>query len=139
MSSLDSLIRLHRWALDEKRQKLVGLERLHDRMQQDMQSIDAAMERESKAAGADPDTALSYPSFVASILDRRKKLKASIAELVRSVEAAREEVGEAYRDFKKYETAKANEDRRVSQRRQKREQSDADERALQTYRRRAAR
>ncbi len=139
MSSLESLIRLHRWVLDEKRNKLVGLERLQDRMQQDMRSIESAMEREGQAASANPEMAVSYPAYIASVLDRRKNLLSSIAELERSVEDARNEVAEAYQDFKRYETAKANQDQKVLRQRQRRDQNDADERALQAYRRRATR
>ena len=140
MSSLDSLLRLHRWALDEKRQKLMGLERLQDRMLKDMKALEEELARESRAAAlAGDEVGLAYPGYAASVMQRRQRLEASIAELSRSIEAAREEVAESYQDFKKYETAQSNQERRKDLRRRQREQREADDLGLELHRRRAAR
>ena len=137
MSSLDNLVRLHRWVLDEKRQKLTELERLQERMNEDLTQLERELNKEADAAQTSFEGTVAYPAYVSAVMERRKKLRNSIAELASSIEAARDEVSEAFQEFKKYELAKTNHDKRESQKRQRREQALLDEQGLQSHRRRA--
>ena len=137
MNSLQQLIRLHRWQLDEKRQKLAGLEALRAQMEQAVANLDGEVEREGKAADLSLEGAIVYPAFVAAALERRKTLCNSIAEIVVAIETAREEMAEAFNEVKRYEQAYASQQRRDTLRRSREEQALHDEQGLQQHRRRA--
>ena len=112
MSALGSLVRVHTWALNEKRQTLVGLEELSDKLQGDLEALEAELQREQSAATDSIEGTIAFPAFVAAALERRKRLRVSIANLDLGIEAAREEVREAYQEVKKYELARDNDERR---------------------------
>ena len=138
MTAIDQLVRLHRWNLDEKRQKLADLERLRDRLVGNMDSIKTDLQREREAATVSDVTSITLPAFIRATLARLEKIEESIAEVDRSIAAARDEITEAFQEFKKYETAHDNHQRREAQKRSKREQSVADELSLEIHRRQAA-
>lgn len=135
MTPFDSLLRISRWHLDEKRQKLAELERLAERLREDLQRLDDGIAAEGKLAEADNDARRAYPTFLKAEMGRRRRLEQSIADVEQEIDAARDEVNEAFRDLKKYELAKDNEAARLRQRRQKAEQNQADELGAQMHRR----
>ena len=112
MSALGSLVRVHTWALNEKRQTLAGLEELADKLHGDLEALEAELQREQSAATGSIEGTIAFPAFVAAALERRKRLRVSIANLDLGIEAAREEVREAYQEVKKYELARDNDERR---------------------------
>lgn len=138
MSSLENLVRLHRWALDEKRQKLNELEQLLHTMNQDLERLERHLDKESEVAATSLEGTLAYPSFVAAMMERRKNLRNSINEISHSADLAREEVNVAFQEFKKYELAKANDESREAKRRARREQFQLDEQAMQAHLRKAS-
>lgn len=135
MTALASLVRVHTWALNEKRQTLVGLEKLADKMHQDLENLEAELKHEQSAAATSVEGTIAFPAFVAAALERRKKLRVSIANLDLAIEAAREEVREAYQEVKKYETARDNHEQRERQRLAKREQNALDELGVNLHQR----
>ena len=137
MSALDSMVRIHRWVLDEKREKLTDIERFADKMRQDLVELDANLEDERKAAAAAPETAVTYAAFIRAALERRAKLLESIANLDAEVEAARDEVREAFQELKKFEKAESQAQTREETERRKREQLALDELGVGIYQRRA--
>ncbi len=112
MSALGSLVRVHNWALNEKRQTLGGLEELGEKLRNDLEDLEAELRREQTAATGSIEGTIAYPAFLAAALERRKRLRVSIANLDLGIEAAREEVREAYQEVKKYELARDNHERR---------------------------
>ena len=50
MSGLKNLVRVHKWILDEKRQRLAGLRQLFDRMADDIEILEETLAAERKAA-----------------------------------------------------------------------------------------
>ena len=127
MSALGSLVRVHTWALNEKRQTLVGLEELADKLQGDLEALEAELQREQSAATGSIEGTIAFPAFVAAALERRKRLRVSIANLDLGIEAAREEVREAYQEVKKYELARDNDERREQDKLALTERKDLDE------------
>lgn len=138
MTALDQLVRLHRWTLDEKRQKLAELERFRGKLQGNIDSLEADLAREQAAAERSELASLSLPNFIKATIDRRRKMEESIAEVDRSIAAARDEISEAFQEFKKYETAHGNHQRREAQKQSRREQTAADELGIDLHRRQAA-
>lgn len=105
MRPLSSLIRVHKWALDEKRQKLAGLEELVRKMRGDLEEIDRDLEREKAAATQSMAGTMAFPAFMAAAMERRRRLRQTIAELEQAVEGARDEVQAAFQEVKTYELA----------------------------------
>ena len=137
MSALDAMVRIHRWMLDEKRQKLTDMERFADKMRRDLVALDEHLGEERAAAAAAPESALTYAAFIRAALERREKLLGSIADMEREVEKAREEVRETFQELKKFEKAEAQAQSREESARKKREQLALDELGVGIYQRRA--
>ena len=138
MSNLENLVRVHQWILDEKRQRLAGLQQLLDRMAGDLEILEETLEKEREVAGNTLDGALAFQTFIPAALERRDKLRHSIANLEQEVEAARDEVGEAFQDLKKYQSAKDLQLRQEVERQRRRERVSLDERGVGLYRRNRA-
>ncbi len=102
MTALGSLVRVHSWVLDEKCQKLAGLEELAGKMHEDLENLEAELNSEQRAATGSIEGTIAFPAFVAAALERRKKLRESIANLGLAIDAARAEVREAFQEVKKY-------------------------------------
>jgi hypothetical protein len=131
------LVRLHRWTLDEKRQKLAELERFRVKLLGNIEALEADLAREQVAADRTDVTSISLPAFIKATIDRRRKIEGSIAEIDRTIAAAREEITLAFQEFKKYETAQGNHLRREALKRSRREQTVSDELGIELHRRQA--
>ncbi len=138
MTALGSLVRVRSWALNEKRQKLAGLEELADKMHQDLEQLEAELNNEQRAAAGSIEGTIAFPAFVAAALERRKKLRESIADLGLAIDAARAEVREAYQEVKKYELAQDNHERRELEKVARRERRELDELGANMHRRKKA-
>ncbi|MEQ8357341.1 MAG: flagellar FliJ family protein [Kiloniellaceae bacterium] len=138
MTALDQLVRLHRWTLDEKRQKLAELERFRVKLLGNIETLEAELAREQLAAERAQVSSISLPAFIKATIDRRRKIEDSIVEIDRSIATAREEISLAFQEFKKYETAHGNHQRREAVKRNRREQAAADELSIDLHRRQAA-
>jgi flagellar export protein FliJ len=135
MTALDSMVRVHRWVLDEKQRKLADLQAFMDKLTEDLNALDRDIETEREAAGQSDEAGSVFPAFVAAALDRRKKLCQTIANLGKETEAAREDVAEAFSELKKYELALKNQEMQESTKRSKRERMNLDELGVSIYRR----
>ena len=136
MSAIDSMVRVHSWALDEKRRQLRDLQVFMDRLEADLREVDRNIEAERQAAETcDARIAFTYPAFVSAALDRRRALVENIANLERDVEQARDQVAEAFNEFKTYEMARDNQARRKAAERDRRDRLAQDELGLSMYRR----
>ncbi len=135
MGALKSLIRVHTWALNEKRRKLAGMVQLRERLNDDLRRLREEQEREQKAASSSFEGTIAYPTFIAAALERRKRLRNSIANLEPAIEAAREEVNAEFQEVKSYEIAQDNLARRQQRDRARREQILLDDLGGQLHRR----
>ena len=107
MSSLDSLIRLHRWRLDEQRRHVVSLEELSGKLRAELERLDAEQAAEQQVAGSSMEAAYGFGSYVGAAVDRRHKLVRSLADADQQVTTAREALGEIFQEVKRYEIAAA--------------------------------
>lgn len=135
MSALNSLARVHTWALNEKRQKLAGLEQLVERMRLDLQRLDDDLVRERLAAAGSLEGTIAFPAFIAAALERRRRLRQSIADLERATETARDEVHAAFQEVKKYELARDTHQRKEQEERSRHERIALDDLGVSRYRR----
>ena len=138
MTALGSLVRVHSWALNEKRQKLAGLEDLAGKMHEDLEQLEAELNNEQRAAAGSIEGTIAFPAFVAAALERRGKLRESIANLGLAIDAARAEVREAFQEVKKYELAQDNHERREREKVARRERRELDELGTNIHQRKKA-
>ncbi len=111
MTGLAILVRLHRRILDEKRQNLADLLQLAERFKDELGVLEQSLEAERTEASRTPNGALAFQTYIAPALDRRGKLRQTIANLDSEIELARDEVGAAFQELKKYEMAQEIEKR----------------------------
>lgn len=135
MSSLENLVRVHQWILDEKRQRLLGLQQLRDRMGGDLEVLDEQLAAEREAAGRTMDGALAFQTIIPAIEERRDKLCNTIANLDKELDAARDEVGDAFQELRKYVSAQELQQRQEVEQRRRREKLPFDETGVGLYRR----
>lgn len=135
MNPLTSLIRVHKWALDEKRQKLAGLEELVRKMRADLAEIDRDLEREKEAATQSMAGTMAFPAFMAAAMERRRRLRQTIAELDHAIDDARDDVQAAFQEVKSYELALERQEREEQARLDRGEQMALDEVGAAMHRR----
>lgn len=127
MTAFKNLTRVHSWILNEKQQKLAGIVELVDKMKADLKRLEAEIDSENRAAADSIEGTVAFPAFVAAALERRRRLRQTIAELEQSIDTVREEVRAAFEEMKKYERAAELEERQKSDERARREQVEQDE------------
>ena len=136
MKGLKSLIRLHKFRLDERRRGLQELETLRLRLDAALVRLEAEVRAEKRTVETAPEMAFAFADYAASARDRRDKLVDSIDETKQQIEQAREAVNEAFQELKKYEITQANRERMAARRAARLEQAELDEVGLNVYRRR---
>ena len=135
MSGLDQLVRLQKWALDEKRRQATDLEALIDRLNGDLTKLDAEVVREVEAARNDLELQRALPGYRRAMADRRERLMKSIADLAGELEKLRDQITEAFAELKKTEQTIANRQQRQRTTQRRREQTQADDLAIDIHRR----
>ncbi len=138
MTGLTNLVRLHRWILDEKRQTLVDLLQLVERFKGELGVLEQSLDAERTEASRTLDGALAFQTYIAPALDRRAKLRQTVANLDSEIELARDEVGAAFQELKKYETAQEIQQRHQDTERRRRDQVTLDDLGVSLYRRNRA-
>jgi len=108
MSSLDTLIKLHRWQLDEQRRKVAEFENLAGKLRAELQRLAGEEQFEQRIAGDSHEANYAYGGYAKTLIDRRAKLTRSIEDTERQIVAARAALADAYAELKRYEIAAAN-------------------------------
>lgn len=102
MKSIATLIRLKRWALDEKRRALADLERLRAEMVERAAALEKEIAAEQGAAPADV-VQFAYAAYVRRAMSQREALQASIDGLDSQIAEAQLEIGEVFSELKRYQ------------------------------------
>lgn len=137
MKGLPALIRLHSWQLDGKRRELADLERTEDQFHAEVRKLEDDVINEQAYARESESGVFAYAGFAAGVIERRKRLQRSIAEIQVRIEAKRDEVAEAYRELKRYEVTQAQRLKRERLEQERRTQAALDEISLVQHQRRA--
>jgi len=135
MRNRESLIRLHRFQVDEKRRKLAELELMAQEFRARERELEAQVEAEQKKAGISDVAHFAYPMFAKSVIRRRENILTSIEDIERQLDAAKEELSDAFRELKKYEIIEDSRKRKVRREVMRTEQAQLDEVALGIHRR----
>lgn len=129
MKSRDSMIRLKRFQVDEKRRQVAQIEMMLTDFQRNIEDLDEQIRVEQERSGIDDPTHYAYPTFAKAAMTRRDNLVTSMEELRGQLDNARADLGEAFEDLKKVELLEERNERAVREQADKIEQAAIDEAA----------
>ncbi|PIW26186.1 MAG: hypothetical protein COW30_16295 [Rhodospirillales bacterium CG15_BIG_FIL_POST_REV_8_21_14_020_66_15] len=137
-AGLKNLIRLHEWTVDERRRELGLHIRKLNELDQRVRDLEAELKREQALAGSG-DLGITFGAYYNLYRYRRARLDERIRIQEREILEARDILGRAYMELKKYQVADEIRRREAAQEEARQEQADLDELGLQLYRRQSAR
>lgn len=103
MKSRDTLLRLKRFQLEEKRRRVRQIETMLAEFARMSGELDREIANEEKRAGISDPHHFAYPTYARAASVRRDNLKSSIAELEAQLEEARAAQKEAEAELVKFE------------------------------------
>ena len=127
MRNLATLVRLHKWRIDESARKLAGLDALAVQFRRQIADIGDRLAAEAPLAGVSVETAVSYGNFMRAEIERRATLAQSLADLEREITQARERLAAAFRELKSYEITLDRKREQAARMEDRRQQSILDE------------
>ena len=137
MKSRESLIRLKKFHVDEKRRQLAQIQAMIDDFNRMIEDLDNQVASEQARTGIADVSHFAYSTYAKSALERRNNLKTSIEELGKQLEDAQDALAEAVEDLKKVEIIEERSQEKARTLMDVREQDDIDELAGQMRRRSA--
>src|SRR5688572_5356768 len=126
MKSRDTLIRLKRFQVDEKRRKVAQIEGMiaeFDRMGTD---LEREIKVEQDRAGIHDPAHFAYPTYAKAAMTRRENLTRSADELRVQLDDAKAALGEAFEEQKKVELLDERDQLRERAEENAREQAEMD-------------
>jgi flagellar protein FliJ len=126
MKSRETLIRLKKFQVDEKRRKVAQIEAMiadFDRMAVD---LEREISTEQERAGIHDPAHFAYPTYAKAAMVRRDNLKRSADELKGQLEDARNALAEAFEELKKIELLDERDQMRERASENAREQAEMD-------------
>ena len=103
MKSRDTLIRLKRFQLEEKRRRVRQIELMIAEFARISGELDREIANEEKRSGISDPRHFAYPTYARAASSRRDNLKSSIAELTAQLEEAKAAQEEAQAELVKAE------------------------------------
>ena len=103
MKSRETLIRLRKFQVDEKRRRTAQIESMiaeFDRMSVD---LEREIKTEQDRAGINDPSHFAYPTYAKAATQRRENLRRSIDDLKVQLDEAKAQLGEAFEELKKVE------------------------------------
>ena len=129
MKSRDSLIRLKRFQVDEKRRQVAQIEMMIAEFERLAADLDQQILAEQQRSGIHDVTHFAYPTFARAAMQRRDNLRTSADELKGQLQDARDDLAEAYEDLKRFELLDERDGERERVAQAAREQAALDEAA----------
>lgn len=103
MKSRETLVRLKKFQLDEKRRKVAQIETMIAEFDRVAGELEREIRIEQDRAGIHDPAHFAYPTYAKAAIARRENLKRSVDELRIQLEDAKSALGEALDDLKKVE------------------------------------
>jgi flagellar export protein FliJ len=133
-SRSESLIRLKKFQVDEKRRQVAQIEMMIADFERMAAELDQQIEIEHTKTGISDVAHFAYSTFAKAALQRRDNLLASANDMKGKLEAAQDALAEALEDLKKVELLDQREHQRERDEQNKVEQAEYDEIARLRYR-----
>jgi flagellar protein FliJ len=103
MKSRETLIRLKRFQVDEKRRRVSQIEVMISEFERIASDLDREIKSEQDRAGIHDPAHFAYPTYAKAAMQRRENLKRSATELKLQLEDAKGALLEALDEMKKLE------------------------------------
>lgn len=126
MKSRETLIRLKRFHVDEKRRQVAQIEAMIADFQRMASDLDREIAAEQSRAGIDDPGHFAYPTYAKAAMQRRDNLKRSADDLQGQLEDARAQLAEAFEELKKVEILEERDQNRERVSEGKAEQAELD-------------
>ena len=133
------LIRIHRFQVDEKRRAVAQIETMIADFNRKIAELDQQIELEQNRSGISDVTHFAYPTFARAAIVRKENLQTSIDALVSQLDAAKDDLADAFAELKRLELMAERESVRLRSARLAQEQMTMDEVALGMHRQRGHR
>ena len=127
MKSRESLIRLRKFDVDEKRQKVSEIEAMIADFTAIVTDLENQVVTEQQRAGIDDINHYAYPTFAKAAVQRRDNLQISIVDLEKKLEIAQDELQEAMKALKNVEILEERDIARHQLKQSREEQANLDE------------
>jgi flagellar export protein FliJ len=137
MKSRDTLIRLKRFHVDEKRRRVSQIETMIAEFQRMASDLDREIAAEQQRAGIHDVTHFAYPTYAKAAAARRDNLVRSAEEMKGQLAEAQDHLAEAFEELKKVELLDERDQNREKQAETKADQKAMDEVGLQGHSRKA--
>jgi flagellar export protein FliJ len=103
MKSRETLIRLKKFQVDEKRRKVAQIEAMIAEFDRIAAELEREIKTEQDRAGIHDPGHFAYPTYAKAAMTRRENLKRSTDELRIQLDDAKSALGEAFEELKKVE------------------------------------
>ena len=130
MKSRESLIRLKRFQVDEKRRQVGQIELMVTEFEGMIRDLDTQIKVEEEKAGISDVAHFAYPTFAKAAMQRKENLVVSIADLNEQLERAQDQLREAVAEMKKVEKLEERDSQRDQAARDQAEQDELDDFAM---------
>jgi flagellar export protein FliJ len=126
MKSRETLIRLKRFQVDEKRRKVAQIETMIAEFERMSAELEREITAEQAKAGISDPGHFAYPTYAKAAIQRRDNLVRSINDLKAQLEEARGHLAEAFEELKKVEILEERDQQRERAEHNAREQTELD-------------
>ncbi|MGN6572834.1 MAG: flagellar export protein FliJ [Pseudolabrys sp.] len=126
MKSRETLIRLKKFQVDEKRRKVAQIESMIAEFDRIAAELDREIKVEQDRAGIHDPGHFAYPTYAKAAITRRENLHRSAGELKGQLDDAQAALGEAFADLKKVEMLDERDQAREKAEASAREQAELD-------------
>ena len=103
MKSRETLIRLKKFQVDEKRRKVMQIEGMIAEFERMATDLEREIKVEQDRAGIHDPSHFAYPTYAKAAIQRRENLKRSADELKVQLDDAKDALAEAFEELKKVE------------------------------------
>ena len=103
MKSRETLIRLKKFQVDERRRKVAQIEGMIAEFERMAGDLEREINTEQERAGIHDPAHFAYPTYAKAAIQRRENLKRSADDLRIQLDDAKAALGEAFDDLKKVE------------------------------------
>ena len=126
MKSRETLIRLKKFQVDEKRRRVAQIEGMIAEFQRMSVELEREIQTEQERAGINDPAHFAYPTYAKAAIQRRENLARSADELRVQLEDAKALLSEAFEELKKVELLDERDQQRERAADNTREQAELD-------------
>src|SRR4029450_7202381 len=126
MKSRETLIRLKKFQVDDKRRRVAQIEGMIAEFERIATELEREIRVEQERAGISDPSHFAYPTYAKAAIQRRENLKRSADELKVQLDDAKASLGEAFEELKKVELLDERDQARERAEENAREQADLD-------------